>query len=285
MTVDEVTWDERYPDPAVLREEVKCILDAYVETLFEVLPEGAIKGIYFKGSAQKPWDTPLDYVPELSDVDVHVLFDDDRAETFPGTSEDAVGFAAAVECRYKEKVFDPVHFPRVQLMVLNSLLKEPGFVSAPPGATTVLYGAEHAETDYGDVERIVELDCSRLVADEPFLRHFPAQLVDRPEKYIWDVLRALAWRVAPAAPRALTVLGAAAPAEVWAANRTTVVEMLRETGEDGLADDYSRFYLSGWDFFLSGYEDFDAARSCVLSGARALARGIEIGKARLGSEP
>ncbi|UCE26792.1 MAG: hypothetical protein JSW52_10675 [Candidatus Coatesbacteria bacterium] len=283
MTIDVISWDERYPDPTVLRGEVKSILDAYVETLFEFIPQDELKGIYFKGSAQKEWDTPLDYVPELSDVDIHVLFATAPRGEFPDTVEDALAIAAAAERKFYENIAAPVHFPRVQLMVLNRLMEEPDFMGTPPGATTVLYGAEPPETDYGDVERIVELDSQRLVAEESFLRRLPPQLVDRPGRYIWDVLRRLTWRVAPAGPRALTVLGAAPPGEVWVANRTAVIGLLRDAGEDALADDYSRFYLYGWDYFLLGYEDFDAARSCALAGARVLVRTIEIGKSRSGS--
>lgn len=46
--------------------------DAYVAALLERVPREQIVGLYAKGSAYKRWDGPLDYVPELSDLDVHV---------------------------------------------------------------------------------------------------------------------------------------------------------------------------------------------------------------------
>jgi len=35
-----------------------------------------IKYMYAKGSAVKPWCTPLDYVPILSDLDIHIMLKD-----------------------------------------------------------------------------------------------------------------------------------------------------------------------------------------------------------------
>ena len=48
-----------------------------VEALLRQIPSSEVAGIYFKGSAQKRWDSPVDYVPEVSDVDIHVLLRDD----------------------------------------------------------------------------------------------------------------------------------------------------------------------------------------------------------------
>jgi len=59
-----VTWDPRYPDPARVRAEVEGMTSAYVAALLERVPREQVVGLYAKGSAVKPWDAPLDYVPE-----------------------------------------------------------------------------------------------------------------------------------------------------------------------------------------------------------------------------
>ena len=69
MTSD---WPVNYPSKSALRREVQAAIDSWVEVLLDRLPDGAVRGIYFKGSAQKAWDSPVDYVPELSDVDLHL---------------------------------------------------------------------------------------------------------------------------------------------------------------------------------------------------------------------
>ena len=72
-----VSWDNHYPNPNILKKEIKYMLDSFVEALLEIIPKKDIAGIYFKGSAIKEWASPLDYVPEISDIDIHLLFSDD----------------------------------------------------------------------------------------------------------------------------------------------------------------------------------------------------------------
>ncbi len=118
-------WDERYPSREVLRSEVESMLAAFVEALFEAIPEAEIDGIYAKGSAFREWDSPLDYVPELSDVDIHVLFKDAAAvKRHLGTLQQALSIQASVEALYFARVPVPVHVPRPQLMIANHLLTE-----------------------------------------------------------------------------------------------------------------------------------------------------------------
>lgn len=274
-----ITWDKRYPDAAVLRREVQSMVAAYVDALFAKIPEAELAGVYFKGSAQKEWSSPLDYVPELSDVDVHVLFADDEAEaTYLGTPEQALELGAAAEAGYFAKVPRPTHVPRPQLLVLNSVITEPGFVPTPAEAVTVLQGREYPASTALEPEKIKTLDARRLAGEAEYLARFPMHVIDKPAKYLWEVLRGMVWRVSPTAPRALHLLGVPF-GEAWTANRTRVVALLEGVGESHFAARYSQFYLSGWDYFLSGYGDHDAGRQTLLAGIGVLRRGAEIGNA------
>lgn len=61
----------------ISEEKLRKDIDFMVKTAKEVLLKNFgknIVGIYFKGSASKKWDSHIDYVPELSDVDIHILF-------------------------------------------------------------------------------------------------------------------------------------------------------------------------------------------------------------------
>jgi hypothetical protein len=73
-------WNEVYPDPALLRREALCLANAFAGALLEMIPEQDIAGIYLKGSTLKEWESPIDYVAEVSDVDIHLLFADDALE-------------------------------------------------------------------------------------------------------------------------------------------------------------------------------------------------------------
>ena len=270
-------WDKRYPAAAALRREVECMVTSYVDALFGKIPEAEVAGVYFKGSAEKEWTSPLDYVPELSDVDVHLLFEDDEAEAkYLGTPEEALELQAAAEAAYFAKVPRPVHVPRPQLLVLNSFVNEPDFVQTPAEAITVIYGRDYPEGAPLEADKVRALDAKRLAGEAEYIKRFPMHAVDKPAKYLREALRGIVWRVSPAAPRVLHLLGVPF-AEAWTANRTRVAALLEDLGERELAARYSQFYLSGWDYFFSAYGDHDAGRRALLAGIDVLRRGVEIG--------
>ena len=276
----DTSWDERYPDPAALRREVECMVTSYVDALFGKIPEAEVAGVYFKGSAQKEWDSPLDYVPELSDVDVHLLFDEDEAEAkYLGTPEQALELQAAAEAAYFAKVPQPVHVPRPQLLVLNPFISEPDFMQTPAEAITVIYGRDCPEGAPLEADKVRALDAKRLAGEAAYIARFPMHAVDKPATYLREALRGIVWRVSPTAPRVLYLRGAPF-ADVWTANRTRAVALLEDLGEREFAARYAQFYLSGWDYFLSGYGDHDAGRRALLAGIDVLRRGAEIGNSR-----
>jgi hypothetical protein len=270
-------WTDDFP-AAALRREVECMVAAYVAALQAAIPAEEIAGIYFKGSAQKRWDSPLDYVPELSDVDVHLLFDDDEAEAkYLRAPEQALELQAAAEAAYFEKVPEPLHVPRPQLLVLNSVINEPDFIQTPAEAITVLHGGDYPAGAPPVPEKVKALDAKRLSGEAEYLARFPRHAIDKPATYLRVALRGMVWRVSPSGPRVLYVLGVPF-AEAWTANRTRLVALLEDLGERDFADRYARFYLSGWDYFLSAYGDHDAGRRALLAGIDVLRRGVEIGK-------
>lgn len=250
---------------------------SYVDALLRKVPESELAGMYFKGSAQKEWDSPLDYVPELSDVDVHVLFAaDEGAAKYLGSPEQALELQAAAEAAYFAKVPRPLHVPRPQLLVLNSFLNDADFGQTPAEAITVLHGRDYPEGALLEADRVRALDAKRLAGEAEYITRFPMHAVDKPAKYLREALRGMVWRISPTGPRVLHLLGAQF-AEVWTANRTKVVALLEDLGEREFADRYTRFYLSGWDYFLSAYGDHDAGRRALLAGIDVLRRGVEIG--------
>lgn len=272
------SWDDHYPEKAVLRREVRCMADSFAEVLLEAIAEPEIAGIYLKGSAQKDWDSPIDYVPELSDVDIHLLFADDAlVEKHLGTSEQAMRIQAEVEKRYFRKLVDPVHVARPQLIVLNQLVKQEDYLGSPRSTVKVLYGPEPPEPDYSDIARVRDIAYRQLIELEDYLRIFPLHVVDKPGRYLWQSLRQMVWRVSPVGPKVLVLLGLAAE-RAWGMNRTAAVSELKTLGEERLAEDYADFYVSGWKYFLSDYADHDAARSALASAVRAMERGVEIAR-------
>ena len=276
------SWSSHYHDPQALKTEAFCMAEAFTEVLLEEIPDSEILGIYCKGSVLKEWDSPLDYVPELSDVDIHILFSDDSSiEKHLGSVDQAVHIQSRVEERYFSKVPEPLHVPRPQLLILNRLLLNEGYVPSPRSTVSVLHGKEAPAPDYGNPDRIRCTDARRLLEEEEFLKkRLPGHAVDRPAIYIWQTLRLMSWRVSPTGPRVLHILGLPTE-EAWSINRTEAVSLLRKMGEKTLAQDYADYYLHAWEYYLSGYTDSDAGRASIVAGAKVLNRGGEIAKAWL----
>ncbi len=282
----DLAWSSHYPDPRALKAEAFFMAEAFAEVLLEEIPNPDIEGIYCKGSVVKDWDSPLDYVPELSDVDIHLLFHDDAAiEKHLGSVAQAMRIQFRVEERYLSKVPQPLHVPMPQLTLLNDLLHNEDYVHPPRKVVSVLYGKDAPDPGYSNPDRIRRTDCKRLLDEEEFLKkRLPGHAVDRPARYIWQTLRLMSWRVSPTGPRVLHTLGLPTE-EAWSVNRTVAVSLLREMGEDNLAQDYADYYLNAWEYYLSGYADSDAGRASVVAGAKVLGRGGEIAKAWLRSCP
>ena len=269
-------WSDRYPDVETLRREVDALAESFVEALLARAPADDVRGIYLKGSARKDWASPVDYVPELSDVDIHIFFReaaDGRRRL--GSASLGLEVQAEVEQAYLRKIASPVHFPRPQLVVLNDLLEQPGCVLSPRETVTTLYGEDYPEDAGRSEAALREIDRTNLLAQTPYLEGFPLHVIDKPGPHILMALRAMNWRVSPVGPRVLTVLGVPAR-RAWPLKRSDIIPLLREMGQSQLADDYRDYYLAGWEHFLSGYRDSDAGRRAAAAGVRALEAGLEI---------
>lgn len=271
-------WDDRYPDRDELRREIEGMVAAFLEAILLNFPPGAITGITWKGSSLKQWDSPLDYVPELSDVDLHVLFEEDVAHEARSFSrlESALDMQRRLEDGFRRRIPRPIHVPRIQMIVANVLHREPNFVPAPRETERMIYGRSDPLPEV-DPNRSRAVCLTHLLEHEPYVRKLPEDVADKTDRYLWPVLRTMTWRVGPTAPRALEVLGMPYE-EAWGMNRTRLYQALIAAGEETLAEAYAHFYLQGWRYFLSGYDDGDAARGALLAGARVLDEGIRLAR-------
>jgi hypothetical protein len=243
-----VIWDAAYPDSSRVRAEVEGMTRAYVDALLERVPREEIVGLYAKGSAVKPWDAPLDYVPELSDVDLHVLVRDPaRLEAGIGGLRGALDLQARAEALFFELFPEPVHVPRPQLVLLNALKDQPFYVPSVASTVCVLFGEPYPTATALDAAGIRRLDVAALLEHEGYLARLPWSVVDTPAKFLWGRLRELSWRVSPTASRVLSALGVSY-AEAWGGNRSSAVRQLEALGEHALAAAYAAFYASAWEF-------------------------------------
>lgn len=275
------TWNDDYPDPERLRHEVSCMTDAIVETLLDHIPDDEIRAIYLKGSAKKRWDTPIDYVPEASDLDIHVWFHDDEwEESLFKDLDQAIAVQQAIEGRYRRKCPQSTHTPRPQIMIMNSLLRKPGYMHSPPDSVMVLLGEEYPDADYSEADELKRLKCQDLLAFTDIVDRFPYRVFDRPDKHLAELFRDLSYRVSPVGPIVLQLAGGDLMT-VWSMNRTRITRKLEDIGEHDLAVSYVGYFLARWRWFLTNGDDLDALRDSVRAGLQVLGRAESVGKTHL----
>ncbi|MHA2290324.1 MAG: hypothetical protein ACXABG_16175, partial [Promethearchaeota archaeon] len=104
----------------VAYKDVQTCLNIWKDILIEEFP-GKIVVIYSKGSACKPWESAIDYVPILSDVDIHVRFaNTDQDDPLSHLSmKKALDISQKYEKRFYRRRKDFIHLPRAQVVSIN----------------------------------------------------------------------------------------------------------------------------------------------------------------------
>jgi hypothetical protein len=268
------------PDPQY-RLEINAMKAAYLETILEVIPRVALRDVFFKGSAFKVWDDLVDYVPEVSDVDIHVWFeaDDGFDKTFP-TLEAALEFSAKAGARFFAACPKPLHVPRVQLIALNELLRYEAFVSNPAGNPHSHFGLEYPSGQNLDPDVIRATDSRNLLEEAEQVLNVikPERMVDKHSKDFRSILCDLGERVGPLASRAMSLLGASSE-EAWGGhNRSNLLLKLEAQGQHDLVSSIRGFYWNAWTYFLSQNRDGDAARNAIRHAVNALEIGGRIAR-------
>lgn len=263
------------PIAEALRVEAEGMAHAYVSALSSAAPDGAIAGVYAKGSTCRPWNSLIDYVPELSDVDIHVRL----ARGYEGLA-DSIDFALdvgeAALAEYVDRFPSHRHIPRPQVTFLQHLESAIGYLPSTAGSVRTLVGEEYEVGTEVEYAHAAATDAERFRADAGFvLEELAGKVIDRPGRLMWPLVSRLTFRIAPAGPRLLTQLGMT-PYRAWSLNRTAIAGELAERGHDELGGHYADFYLAGWAGFESGFTDTSAARRALMAAYRLYEDGREV---------
>jgi len=227
------------------RVDVRVSLLVWTEILEERLGSW-VSYAYAKGSSIKPWSSPIDYVPFLSDLDIHVMLREGRSAFFEG--DDAFFEAIRVSRRYEELFLERrkeyLHVPRPQVVLLNNLAEDPLYVPSRVRDVLVLIGYPPEPTPV-PVETIQTIDSKQILELVAFLEPLPMSLMDKTGLDLWVVVRRMSWLVSPTPVRLLTQYSDD-PQEVWSWNRTRICEELEGQGFSQISSDYREYYMSGW---------------------------------------
>ncbi len=268
---------DHYPQEKAKREVHSCI-EAW-KTLFETRFEGRIEYAYAKGSGVKKWSSPIDYVPLLSDVDIHMKTRGD--ESLFGSPKTAVDEALEVSGEY-ERLFlemnpDPLHVPRTQVVVLNDAVKDPRFLLPLESDDIYVMFGEPDLRKAPLKEKMRAVDHENLMELEGVLHSLPMSVMDKTGLEYWYLIRRLVWHVSPAPVRLLTQV-VEDPEEAWIWNRTKVCDKLEEHGFLGVSQSYRDYYLLGWEMFFTDLRDTRIMRGIVSKAYDVLESTLRLAK-------
>lgn len=200
-----------------LRTHLATYAGEIARALFEIHPDAT--SIVWKGSAYKPWDGPYDFIPGLSDLDVHVYRPGGLVDPF------------ALRRRLFATVGDPPSGTPLQLLILDSD-NLPNPWTLLEGTYGVLVGDPPPvpPADEDDMRRRDLLDLRGL---DGWIRQIASGVVDRSEAELWEFLRRVRWMFPSILTRVATVAGEN-PAGMWRMNRTAT--LAHTAGVSGVGD-------------------------------------------------
>ncbi|NNF63032.1 MAG: hypothetical protein HKN07_02125 [Acidimicrobiia bacterium] len=194
--------------------ELRIALSDYARRAADVLSAAYpdAESILWKGSAVKPWDGPYDFIPGLSDLDLHVYR--------PGGLENV--------WEVRRQLFDSVGSPpgdtMLQLIVVNSL-ELPEEWTLLEGTYQVLVGEKppSVPSTEGEMRDRDKRDIERLADHASDIRR---GVIDRSDAELWPYLRRVRWMFPTVLNRVACVAGHP-PEIVWKLNRTGILELTK----------------------------------------------------------
>ena len=258
-----------------VRRDVDCCIEIWSEMLSEDLQD-RVEYAYAKGSCIKHWDSPIDYVPVFSDVDIHIKLRNGR-NFYPDSYEgfvESLSTTEAYEDMFGERNSDAVHLPRVQVVLLNPNLSDPDFMLPWDLGMIRLMVGEPRLVEPPDHTLLRSMDRRNLLNQVEVLGALPLSACERTGLDYWILVRRLGWRVSPTPVRLLSQV-VEDPLRVWGLNRTEVCEELKAHGFGDVSTSCKEYYLSGWEAFRSDFRDSRAMREALKAAYRVLETTIK----------
>ncbi len=188
------------------RGEIEAFARRVGAAAAELLPDHS--SIIWKGSTHKPWEGPYDFLPGLSDIDIHVYRD--RPLTDPWDLRRAVVQQAGPA---------PYATP-VQLLVME-VSALPDWWTILPGTYEVLAGGAPPMT-VPETSRLLDKDRYSLAGSATDAARVSYDILGLADEELWPYLRSMRSLFPPVLYRAASVW-TGRPERVWSLNRTRLV--------------------------------------------------------------
>lgn len=251
-----------------LKEDIKSALSIWHDLLKDFHGDNLLY-IYSKGSAIKNWDSVIDYVPVISDIDIHYgVHEITKLFSDPNPREASLKISLEYEMRFNKENPNKIHIPRPQVMCINSLQDNVPFVHPLETSVKMLCG-EFPKHDKLSDDKIKQIDLDNLADLKSYLNLLPDSYLDKVGLDYWSTLRQLSWRVGPSPVRILTHL-LPEPLTIWTWNRSKIEDELRKHNLPYIANLYSEYYIHGWELFQSQFSNATLFQKCLRKGSNLL---------------
>lgn len=260
----------------ILMKRARNDVDISFKIWTEILEEkfaGKINYSYAKGSAVKDWDSAIDYVPILSDIDIHLSVND--VDSFLGSNYEAVELGLELpklyEERYVEQNPDHLHIPRTQIMLIEQLKNFVDYVIPDYNSVKFIKGSKSMLGSFKipTTREIRGIDKKKILDEKSYIDKIPFSVLDRTGLDQWQFMRQMSWRISPMPVRLLSQI-VEAPFYLWNENRTNLVKLLKENNFNSIANYYENYYNIGWKLFSNNFDDAELFRELVRNGHSVL---------------
>ena len=256
------------------RKDVEAAIAAWGELIPERMGD-RVSYATLKGSVLKSWDGLVDYVPVISDLDIHI----GTVNHQPLFPRDQEGFKYALETTkyYEERFIEHrpghIHIPRPQIVIVEPQLEI--MLPESEDEVIVLYG-EIPLRDEESEPNCQRRDLDSLMGLKPLLDRLPERIIDRIGLEYYRIIRELCWNVSPTPVRVLSQFTDSKKA--WKMNRTSIIRELEAVGLTDLATVYRFYYIKGWEAFETGFTDNWIMRELIALAYDVLWRSYELAK-------
>lgn len=260
-----------------LKNDIHNIIQIWKNILIDHY-DGHLDLIYVKGSSCKAWNSLIDYVPILSDVDIHYRIKEpyvDSLEDFFSSIEISVQISKQFEDLFHKINPHYLHVPRVQILLVNKVEKDPKFIFPRDNQCQLIFG-KWRENPLKEGEFIKKVDKERLTEDYTEILKIPGKLFDKSGLALWPLVRQISWRVSPTPYRLLTQLCTNIdPIDIWGWNRSEIVKQLKFLNCNIIANQYKLYYETGWENFKSNFSNSNLLRKQIVLGYEIVRKAFE----------
>jgi len=257
------SWSNKYPSQSVLRKDIDALIYAFMNVLFQNVPKKDVDTIYFKGSASKKWESVIDYVPNVSDVDLHVRLRSYSSYNKLLCIENSLKFVKSVEKEFFKLNPKHYHMPRLEMNIYSFVKDKLDYLPTPKTSVKIIYGTTPYDYILPDRKKLLKRAREQIFGTEKFLNKLPMRTMDKDSSSLLGYIKDMCRQITNVVPNTLTILGLSYD-DSWKDNRTTIYNHLLRLGKKALAKNFADFYYYAWQYELT--YDADNCRKSITSG-------------------